>query len=290
MAQAAAERDTIITSDGTTLLGADDKAGIAEIMTALQYLVGHPEVKHGQIEVIFSPDEETGHGMDKIPLTLLKSKFAYTVDGGHLGQLETECFNAFSASVTFTGKACHTGDARKNGMINAICMASRFVENLPANERPETSCGYEGFYAVMKMEGSIEKACVSLILRDFSDEGIKKRVAYIEKLSGLVSESFGGRAHVEFKEQYRNMKSVMDKNPFVVEKLICAYKESGIVPEFVPIRGGTDGSRLTELGIPTPNIFTGGHNYHSRSEWASLSQMCLATDVLINLAVQVAQN
>lgn len=290
LAQAAAERDTIITSDGTTLLGADDKAGIAEIMTALQYLVGHPEVKHGQIEVIFSPDEETGHGMDKIPLSLLKSKFAYTVDGGHLGQLETECFNAFSASVTFTGKACHTGDARKNGMINAICMASRFVENLPANERPETSCGYEGFYAVMKMEGSIEKACVSLILRDFSDEGIKRRVAYIEKLSGLISEEFGGRAHVEFKEQYRNMKSVMDKNPFVVEKLICAYKESGIVPEFVPIRGGTDGSRLTELGIPTPNIFTGGHNYHSRSEWASLSQMCLATDVLINLAVQVVQN
>ncbi len=289
LAQAAAERDTLITSDGTTLLGADDKAGVAEIMTALQYLVGHPEINHGQIEIIFSPDEETGHGMDKVPLHLLKSKFAYTVDGGHLGQLETECFNAYSAFITFTGKACHTGDARKNGMINAICMASRFVENLPANERPETSCGYEGFFAVMKIEGSIEKASISMIVRDFSESGMKKRLSYIEKMATVVSESFGGSVHVEFKEQYKNMKSVMDKNPFVIEKLISAYKESGVVPEFVPIRGGTDGSRLTELGIPTPNIFTGGHNYHSRSEWASLSQMCLATDVLINLAIQVVK-
>lgn len=290
LAEAAANRETIITSDGTTLLGADDKAGVSEIMTCIEYLVSHSEIKHGRIEVIFSPDEETGHGMDKVPLELIKSKFAYTVDGGHIAELETECFNAYSATVTFYGKSTHTGNARAGGMINAVNIASRFVESIPVSERPETTFGYEGFYAVLEISGSVEKSVVSMILRDFTDEGMKKRISTVKKLAESAALSFGGSAETTFKEQYKNMKSVLEKNPSVVEKLVEAYKASGISPVFVPIRGGTDGSRLTEMGIPAPNIFTGGHNFHSRYEWASLDQMSAATDVLINLAQKIAEN
>lgn len=289
LALAAKNQETIITTDGTTLLGADDKAGVAEIMTCLEYLVSHPEIKHGKIEVVFSPDEETGHGMDKVPLNLIKSKFAYTVDGGHIGELETECFNAYAATVTFNGKSCHTGDARKGGMVNAISIASRFVESLPSNQRPETTCGKEGFFAVMDIEGTIEKASVTLLLRDFTDSGMQERIETVKALAGAAALSFGGSADVGFKEQYKNMKTNMDKHPEVVENLVAAYKDSGLEPVFVPIRGGTDGSRLTELGIPTPNIFTGGHNYHGRYEWVSLDQMSRATDVLINLAQKIAE-
>lgn len=290
LAKAAQNKETIITSDGTTLLGADDKAGICEIMTLFEFLVAHPEIKHGKIEVVFSPDEETGHGMDKVPLNLIKSKFAYTVDGGHIGELETECFNAYAANVTFLGKSTHTGTARQGGMVNAINMASRFVESIPVNQRPETTCGYEGFFAVLGTEGSVEKSTVSLILRDFSDFGMQERISTVKALAEAAALSFGGKAEYTFKEQYKNMKSELEKNPFVVKNLVAAYKESGIEPVFVPIRGGTDGSRLTEMGIPTPNIFTGGHNYHSRYEWASLEQMSAATDVLINLTQKIAEN
>ena len=289
LAQAAEKRETIITSDGTTLLGADDKAGVSEIMTCIEYLVSHPEIKHGKIEVIFSPDEETGHGMDKVPLNLIKSKFAYTVDGGHFGELETECFNAYSALVTFTGKATHTGTARAGGMVNAVNIAGRFVESIPVTERPETTFGYEGFFAVLEIKGSVEKTSVSMILRDFTSAGMEKRIETVRKLAESAALSFGGVAEVSFSEQYKNMKSALEKNPLVVENLVKAYEESGITPVFVPIRGGTDGSRLSEIGIPTPNIFTGGHNYHSRNEWASLDQMSAATDVLINLAQKVAE-
>lgn len=284
---ASKNNETIITSDGTTLLGADDKAGVAEIMTFIQYLVGHPELKHGKIEVLFSPDEETGHGMDKVPLQVFSSKFAYTVDGGNIGELETECFNAYSATVTFNGKSTHTGDALKGGMINAISMASKFVEMIPMKERPETTCGYEGFYAVLEMNGSVEQSTVYVLLRDFTTDGMERRIDFIDSLSKVVASSFGGTCKVEFKEQYKNMKAVLNNHPEVVDNLIKAYKESGVEPVFKPIRGGTDGSRLTEMGIPTPNIFTGGHNYHSRSEWASLEQMCAACDVLINLSQAV---
>ena len=289
LGEAAKNRETLITSDGSTLLGADDKAGVSEIMTCLEYLVSHPEIKHGKIEVIFSPDEETGHGMDKVPLKLVESKFAYTVDGGHAGELETECFNAYGARVVFTGKSCHTGTARKGGMINAINMASAFVSSLPVTERPETTDGYDGFYAVMGLEGSVEKAELSLLLRDFTVDGMQKRIETVKTLASSAALSSGGNAEVSVKEQYKNMKEVIEKKPFVVEKLVAAYKESGIEPVFLPIRGGTDGSRLTEMGLPTPNIFTGGHNFHSRYEWASLQQMSRATDVLINLAQKIAE-
>lgn len=282
LAKTANTGDTIISSDGTTLLGADDKAGVAEIMTAVEYLVSHPEVKHGPVEVIFSPDEETGHGMDHVPLDLIKSKCAYTVDGGDIGQLETECFNAFKSDVVFTGKSKHTGNARPD-MVNAVTMACAFVTNLPRQEMPETTDGYQGFYGPMSIEGSIENSCVSLILRDFTKDGMEKRKSMVEKIADATAASFGGSVKVTHTQQYLNMKDEMDKNPAVVNNLVTAYRNAGVSPVFTPIRGGTDGSRLTELGIPTPNIFTGGHAYHSRYEWASLKQMTAAVEVLLEL-------
>lgn len=276
------EKDTIITSDGSTLLGADDKAGLAEIMTACKYIIDHPEIQHGPVEVIFSPDEETGHGMDNVPLNLIKSKCAYTVDGGHIGELETECFNAFKTDIVFTGLSKHTGSARPE-MVNAITMASYFTVNLPRQEAPETTDCYQGFYAPMEISGSIEKSFVSLILRDFTTDGMERRKAFVDQLAAVTAGAFGGKAEVTHKQQYLNMKQTLDKHPLVVQNLVQAYKDAGVEPNFTPIRGGTDGSRLCEMGIPTPNIFTGGHSYHSRYEWASLSQMVKATDVLIKL-------
>ena len=282
LAESAKNHETIITSDGTTLLGADDKAGVAEIMTALEYFAKNPEIQHGEIEVCFSPDEETGHGMDNVPLNLIKSKYAYTVDGGHIGELETECFNAFKSEVVFTGVSVHTGSAR-GILVNAITMASNFVTNLPRHESPETTSGYEGFYAPMSIEGSIENAKVVIFLRDFDSESMEKRKALVETLAKATAASFGGKAQVTHTQQYLNMKNGFQNRPDVIEKLVAAYKNAGVEPHFTPIRGGTDGSRLTEMGIPCPNIFTGGHNYHSRTEWASLEQMQKATEILINL-------
>lgn len=275
--------DTIITSDGTTLLGADDKAGVSEIMTALEFLIKHPEIRHGTIEVIFSPDEETGHGMDKVPLELVKSKAAYTVDGGHIGELEIECFNAYKSDVVFKGNSIHTGNGRPD-LVNAISMAAAFVRSLPYTQLPETTDGMQGFFAPMSINGSIESATVSLILRDFDSAEIEKRKGLVNQIADTVASTFGGKAEVTHTLQYLNMKSSIEASKGVVENLVSAYTEAGVQPTFVPIRGGTDGSRLTEMGIPTPNIFTGGHNYHSRSEWASFSQMIYATEVLIQLA------
>ncbi|MBQ9239114.1 MAG: peptidase T [Treponema sp.] len=284
LALAGKNRETVITSDGTTLLGADDKAGIAEIMTAIAFLVSHPAVPHPDIEIIFSPDEETGHGMDKVPLELLHAQRAYTVDGGHIGELEVECFNAYGTTVTFTGKSVHTGTARAGGLINALLMVSAFVRSLPPREAPETTDGAEGFYAPMEINGTIERATVTLLLRDFTDSGIERRKKVVDELAQAAALSYGGTAKVVHKKQYQNMKAVLDAHPAVVKDLIDAYHAAGVTPVFTPIRGGTDGSRLTEMGIPTPNIFTGGHNFHSRYEWASLEQMQKAVDVLIALA------
>lgn len=282
LALAAKNHETIISSDGTTLLGADDKAGVAEIMTALAWFAENPQIPHGEIEVCFSPDEETGHGMDNVPLSLIKSKYAYTVDGGHIGELETECFNAFKSEVVFTGVSTHTGTARGK-LVNAVTMAGSFVTNLPRHQAPETTLGYEGFYAPMTIEGSIESAKVVLFLRDFDIDGMKRRKALVETLAKSTAESFGGKAEVCHTQQYLNMKDGFKKRPDVIEKLVTAYKNAGVEPVFTPIRGGTDGSRLTEMGIPCPNIFTGGHNYHSRTEWASLEQMQKTVEILINL-------
>ena len=275
--------DTIISSDGTTLLGGDDKAGVAAIMSALEYLTRHPEVPHCPIEVLFSPDEETGHGMDKVPLQLIKSKSAYTVDGGCEGELECECFNAWAAQVEFTGKACHTGDAKAVGMINAGLMASDFVSMLPEDMRPETTEGYEGFIALMEMKASIEKASAQFLLRAFNIEEIEEEKEILQETARQIEKIYGGKIEILFKQQYLNMKSELDKHPEVVKRLEKAYELAGVQIIRKPIRGGTDGSRLTEMGIPTPNIFTGGHEFHSRKEWVSLNSMCKSADVLINI-------
>ncbi len=276
----------IITSDGTTLLGGDDKAGLAAIVTALHYLLTHRNIQHPKIEICFSPDEETGHGMDHVPLDLIKSKFAYTVDGGSLGQLESECFNAYKSEITFTGRASHTGDGREHKMVNAITAASAFVASLPRQEAPETTDGHQGFYAPYDISGNMEKASVSLLLRDFYSDGMEIRKKLVKKLAEATAASFGASAKVKHTQQYLNMKDGIDRAPKVLSRLVRAYKTSGVEPVFTPIRGGTDGSRLTEMGIPCPNIFTGAHEYHSAREYVVLEETLSATDILICLAAE----
>ena len=273
---------TIITTDGTTLLGADDKAGIAAIMTAAETIIKQ-NIPHGQIEIIFSPDEETGHGMDNVPTDWIQSKQCYTLDGGHIGELEVECFTAYKSEVTFTGISTHTGTARPN-MVNSITMLSAFVNFLPQTESPETTDGYQGFYAPMQISGGIEQSNLLIFNRDFTMEKMQRRLDNIDIFAKAIEAKFpGGKVDVKHTKQYVNMKEKLDQNPLVVEKLTEAVKNLNITPSFSPIRGGTDGSRLTEMGIPTPNVFTGGHNFHSRSEWASLEQMEAASKTIIEL-------
>lgn len=273
---------TIITTDGSTLLGADDKAGIAAIMTAAETIIKQ-NIPHGQIEIIFSPDEETGHGMDNVPTDWIQSKQCYTLDGGHIGELEVECFTAYKSEVTFTGISTHTGTARPN-MVNSITMLSAFVNFLPQTESPETTDGYQGFYAPMQISGGIEQSNLLIFNRDFTMEKMQRRLDNIDIFAKAIEAKFpGGKVDVKHTKQYVNMKEKLDQNPLVVEKLTEAVKNLGITPSFSPIRGGTDGSRLTEMGIPTPNVFTGGHNFHSRSEWASLEQMEAASKTIIEL-------
>ena len=283
------EADVIVRSDGTTLLGADDKAGISAIMAAVEYLMNHYEdenLKHGPVEVMFSPDEETGHGMDKVPLNILKADFAITVDGGNEGELESECFNAWFCKIKFNGNACHTGDAKVGGMINAVTLAGTFVANLPHEMSPEATEGYEGFIAPLETSGTIESASVNMLLRSFDMEEIEKEKEIIKAVADKVVLKYGGSYELNFTQQYLNMKEKLDEHPEIMEKLQKAYEAAGVKVHNKPIRGGTDGSRLTELGIPTPNIFTGAHEFHSRNEWCSLNQMSKAADVIINLLTQ----
>ncbi|MGL4982754.1 MAG: peptidase T [Treponemataceae bacterium] len=274
--------DTIITSDGTTLLGADDKAGIAEIITAVEFIIKN-KIPHGKIEILLSPDEETGHGMDKVPLDLIDAAIFYTLDGSQAGEIEYECFNAYKAEITFTGKSKHTGTARPD-FINAITMAANFVASLPQNESPEATDKYLGFYAPMEIRGGIEQSHLTLFLRDFDKENMAYRIETVKVLAKAIKQkNKGSIVTVDISQQYLNMKEKIQQNPQVVDKLVKAVEKVGLTPTFKPIRGGTDGARLTELGIPCPNIFTGGHNFHSRTEWASLSQMICATEVILNL-------
>ncbi len=278
-----AKGETIITTDGTTLLGADDKAGIAAIMTAIDMLLHDATFSHGQIEIIFNPDEETGHGMDNVPFDWIQSKACYTLDGSHLGEVEIECFTAYKSEIRFMGKSKHTGTARPD-MINAVTMASHFVAMLPQNESPEATDGYLGFYAPMKIEGHLESALVTLYLRDFTDDSMNRRIETVDILAKAIEKKFfGSTVQVIHTKQYQNMKETLDKHPDVVKNLFLAAENLNITPICNPIRGGTDGSRLTAKGIPTPNIFTGGHNFHSRSEWASLDQMTYAVKMVLEI-------
>jgi tripeptide aminopeptidase len=276
--------DTIITSDGTTLLGADDKAGVSEIMAAMAYLIQHPEIERGPLEIIFTPDEETGKGMDLFPLGKLASKACYTVDGGGLeGELEAECFYAYSVKASFRGRVIHIGSARGK-LANAVSMAASFVTMIPRSESPESTDNRYGYYCPLEMHGDLENALVEVFLRDFEMAEIERRIEALKALAKAVEAQFpGGSVEIKAEKQYLNMREKMEERPEVMELLKKAVQDAGIEPTIKAIRGGTDGSRLTELGVPTPNIFTGGYNYHSRYEWASLSSMITSSQVIINL-------
>lgn len=275
--------DTIITSDGTTLLGADDKAGIAEIMTALRWLKDHPEVPRGELEIIFTPDEETGRGLDKFDTRWLNTRCCYTIDGGELGEIETECFNAAGFEAVFQGKVIHPGAARGK-LINALSMAGTFLGMLPGAESPEATDGRYGYYAPMEIEGNMDRVKVRGILRDFDGEELERRSKAVKTFGKAVEHKYpGGKVSVKVKKQYANMYEHIRKDPQVMDILERAVVKAGVTPVREIIRGGTDGSRLSEMGIPTPNVFTGGHNYHSRFEWASLDSMVKASEVIINL-------
>jgi tripeptide aminopeptidase len=273
----------IVHTDGKTLLGADDKAGVAEIMGAVEYLLSHPEIAHSPRELIFSPEEETGQGLPEFPLESLASKACYTLDGGPLGELEIECFNAWKADIVFTGKVIHVGHAR-GILANAALMAASFAVMLPRSESPESTDAYYGYYCPMEIEGNLEKARLEVYIRDFDRQGAERRVAALDVFAKAVEAQFpGGEVRVEAKAQYYNMKEKIDEHPEVYKKLAQAASNLGIEVKQKPIRGGTDGSRLTEMGIPTPNIFTGGRNFHSRLEWVSVPDMIAACKLLIEL-------
>jgi tripeptide aminopeptidase len=282
--------DTIITSDGTTLLGADDKAGIAEIVTAALWLVSHPEVEHGVIELIFTPDEETGKGMDRFPREKLRSTCCYTLDGDVEGVIETECFNAAKAQVVFDGIPIHPGTARGK-LVNALSMAAGFISMLPRNESPAATDGRYGYYFAHELSGNTDSAKLEVLLRDFEVEEIERRKKALQAFADAVESQFpGGRVTIKATAQYANMRHSFDKEPRVVGLLEEAVRGAGLEPERRIIRGGTDGSRLSAMGIPTPNIFTGGHNYHSRSEWAALGVMISACQVIIHLSTLWREN
>jgi tripeptide aminopeptidase len=273
----------IIHTDGSTLLGADDKAGIAEIMAAAEYLMAHPEIPHGPVEIIFSPDEETGKGLPEFPMEKINSAACYTLDGGAMGELEAECFNAWKADVEFKGRVIHVGAAR-GILANASLMAASFAVMLPRSESPEATDGYYGYYCPMEISGNLEMAHLEIFLRDFETEGMKRRLEALDALAKTVEAQFpGGKVIVKRSPQYYNMKDKINEQPQVLERLKTALDNVGIAWKLKPIRGGTDGSRLTEMGIPTPNIFTGGRNFHSRLEWVAVNEMCAACRVVIEL-------
>jgi tripeptide aminopeptidase len=280
---AAQKGKAIIHTDGTTLLGADDKAGIAEIMGALEWLLGHPELPHGPVEIVFSPDEETGKGLPEFPLERIKSVVCYTLDGGSEGELEAECFNAWVIKAQFKGRTIHPGYAR-GIMANALLMASSFIGMLPRSESPEATDGYYGYYNPMELNGTPDLCSLTMYIRDFERSGIERRLRALDSFAGAVEAQFpGGKVILESRAQYYNMKEKIDARPEALAILRQAAANVGIQSCLKPIRGGTDGSRLTELGIPTPNIFTGGRNWHSRSEWASVTEMIAATRLTIEL-------
>jgi tripeptide aminopeptidase len=273
----------LIHSGGQTLLGADDKAGIAEIMTAVEYITARPEFPHGPVEIIFTPDEETGKGLPGFPLERVKSAACYTVDGGPMGELEAECFNAWKADIEFTGKAIHIGAAR-GILANAVSMAAAYAALLPRSESPEATDGYYGYYCPMEISGGLENARLEIFLRDFDSGGMERRLAALDAFARTVEAQFpGGKVIVKTQAQYYNMKNKIEEKPQAFLLLKKALGNLGIECHLKPIRGGTDGSRLTELGIPTPNIFTGGRNFHSRLEWIPVDEMCAACKLIIEL-------
>lgn len=274
----------LITTDGTTLLGADDKAGIAEIMAAMEYLIANPEIKHGDIRIGFTPDEEIGRGADQFDVEKFNADLAYTVDGGVIGELEYENFNAAGAKVTIKGRNFHPGYS-KDKMINSALVANEFMAMLPANETPATTEGYEGFYHLIAVNGEVEQTTLSYIIRDFDAQKFEDRKVFMQDVVNKLNEKYGnGAVTIEIKEQYRNMKEQVEPVKYIVDIAFQAMEELGIKPLVRPIRGGTDGARLSFMGLPTPNLFTGGHNFHGRFEYISIQSMEKAVEVVVKIA------
>lgn len=275
--------ETIITTDGTTLLGADDKAGVAEIMYAVQYLVEHPEVKHGPIKIGFTPDEEIGRGVVKFDVQKFGAEFAYTMDGGEVGELEFENFNAAAATVRIQGRNVHPGYA-KGKMKNAILIGQEFNSLLPAGERPELTEGYEGFYHLVGFKGSVEEATLSYILRDHDLDKHERQKQVMAECARFINDRYGvGTADVEIRHQYYNMRGQVEPHYHIIEKAVKAMEMAGIKPRIQPIRGGTDGANLSFKGLPCPNIFAGGQNFHGKMEWVPVESMQKAAQVILNI-------
>ncbi|SCI79775.1 Peptidase T [uncultured Clostridium sp.] len=274
---------TLITTDGTTLLGADDKAGIAEIMTAVEYLINHPEIEHGDIKIGFTPDEEIGEGADHFDVKYFGADFAYTLDGGAIGELEYENFHAAGVKVTIKGVNVHPGYA-KNKMVNSITIANEFASMLPADEVPEKTSGYEGFYHLIELNGTVENTSMQYIIRDFFDDTFVKKQEKLKEIEKTLNNKYGeGTVTVDIKEQYRNMKEMVEPVMHIVDNAKKAMEEADVIPEIRPIRGGTDGSRLSYMGLPTPNMFTGGENFHGKYEYIAIESMEKAVQVVVNI-------
>ncbi|MGL5214734.1 MAG: peptidase T [Aeromonas hydrophila] len=273
----------LITTDGTTLLGADDKAGIAEILTAIDHLLAHPEIPRGDVWIGFTPDEEIGRGADRFPLDRFPAKWAYTVDGGELGELEYENFNAASATVRFIGNNVHPGTA-KGSMINSQTLAARFHAAMPAEQTPECTDGYQGFFHLAQMNGTVEETSLHYIIRDFDDEGFAARKAQLkERVASLQLEAPRARIELTLTDSYRNMHSQIEPHMHIVELAKAAMQAADVTPRIKPIRGGTDGARLSFMGLPCPNLFTGGHNFHGKHEFIPLQSMEKAVTTLVAL-------
>jgi tripeptide aminopeptidase len=279
----------IIVTDGTTLLGADDKAGIAEIISAMEYLIAHPEIKHGKIRLGFTPDEEIGHGADHFDVAKFNAEWAYTIDGGEIGELEYENFNAASAKVYFKGLNVHTGYAYHK-MVNSMRIAQEFVGMLPRWETPEHTQDYEGFYHLLNVDGSVEKSTLSYIIRDHDRDRFERRKKEMQHLVNKINAEFGeGTSTLEIRDQYYNMREKIEPVMHVVDLAFEAMEAVGVKPNVKPIRGGTDGSRLSYMGLPCPNIFAGGHNFHGRFEYVPVQSMEKAMMVVVKIVELLAK-
>jgi tripeptide aminopeptidase len=274
---------TLIVTDGTTLLGADDKAGVAEIMTAVEFMLKNPDFKHGKIRIGFTVDEEVGRGVDHFDVKRFGADFGYTLDGGAIGELEFENFNAASAKISIQGRNIHPGYA-KDKMLNAILIAQEFNSLLPAHERPEHTQGYEGFYHLIKMDGSVEKATFQYIIRDHDRKKFEARKAYMQRIADYMNTKYGqGTVTLELKDQYYNMREKVEPVYHVVSTAIEAMEAVGVKPKVKPIRGGTDGARLSYMGLPCPNLFAGGENFHGKHEYVPIESMVKATEVMLKI-------
>ena len=279
---------TIITTDGTTLLGADDKAGITEIVSAMEYLINHPEIKHGKIRICFTPDEEVGKGAHKFDVKKFGADWAYTMDGSQIGELEYENFNAASVKITINGKIVHPGYA-KGKMINSMTIAGNFIHRLPSKEVPESTEGYEGFFHLHQLKGNVEQSVLHYIIRDHDTDLFNNRKQFMIDLVAKMNSELGNDAiEIDIKDQYYNMKEKVIPVMHIVDIAEEVMKEIGITPLIKPIRGGTDGSQLSFMGLPCPNIFAGGHNFHGRYEYVPVESMIKATEVIIGISEKVA--